>query len=122
MLDDHFVRLIMGPVGSGKSAGCFMELLRRAHLQQPDNQGVRRTRFAIIRNTLQQLRQTCLADIQLWLSSIAHFRVTDQTVQIRLNMADGTKIESDWMLIPLRYSEPRLEAAGERENCIFPRE
>lgn len=101
MLDDHFVRLIMGPVGSGKSAGCFMELLRRAYLQQPDSQGVRRTRFAIIRNTLQQLRQTCLADIQLWLSSIAHFRVTDQTVQIRLNMADGTKVESDWMLIPL---------------------
>lgn len=101
MLDTKFVRLIMGPVGSGKSAGCFMELLRRAHLQEPDNQGVRRTRFAIIRNTLQQLRQTCLADIQLWLSSIAHFRVTDQTVQIRLNMKDGTKIESDWMLIPL---------------------
>ena len=22
MQDDHFVRLIMGPVGSGKSAGC----------------------------------------------------------------------------------------------------
>ena len=56
MLDTKFVRLIMGPVGSGKSAGCFMELLRRAHLQEPDSQGVRRTRFAIIRNTLQQLR------------------------------------------------------------------
>lgn len=101
MLDTSFVRLIMGPVGSGKSAGCFMELLRRAYLQEPDNQGVRRTRFAIVRNTLQQLRQTCLADIQLWLSSIAHFRVTDQTVQIRLDMKDGTKVESDWMLIPL---------------------
>lgn len=101
MLDDHFVRLIMGPVGSGKSAGCFMELLRRASLQQPDSQGVRRTRFAVVRNTLQQLRQTCLADIQLWLSSIAHFRVTDQTVQIRLQLKDGTKVESDWMLIPL---------------------
>ena len=101
MLDTHFVRLIMGPVGSGKSAGCFMELLRRAYLQEPDSQAVRRTRFAIVRNTLQQLRQTCLADIQLWLNSIAHFRVTDQTVQIRLDMEDGTKVESDWMLIPL---------------------
>jgi hypothetical protein len=101
MLDTSFVRLIMGPVGSGKSAGCFMELLRRAYLQEPDNQGIRRTRFAIIRNTLQQLRQTCLADIQLWLSSIAHFKVTDQTIQIRLDMKDGTHVESDWMLIPL---------------------
>ena len=110
MLDDHFCRLIMGPVGSGKSAGCFMELLRRARLQEPDNQGIRRTRFAIVRNTLQQLRQTCLADIQLWLSSICKYRVTDATVQIRLDLDDGTRVESDWMLIPLdtRADQQRL--------------
>ena len=101
MLDDSFVRLIMGPVGSGKSAGCFMELLRRARLQEPNARGVRQTRFAIVRNTLQQLRQTCLADIQLWLSPIAHYRVTDATIQVRFPLPDGTKVESDWMLIPL---------------------
>lgn len=101
MLDNSFVRLIMGPVGSGKSAGCFMELLRRARLQEPNKQGIRQTRFAIVRNTLQQLRQTCLADIQLWLAPIAHYRVTDATIQVRLTLPDGTKVESDWMLIPL---------------------
>ena len=101
MLDDAFVRLIMGPVGSGKSAGCFMELLRRARLQQPNKDGVRQTRMAIIRNTLQQLRQTCLADIQLWLSPIINYRVTDQTIQVRFPLPDGTTVESDWMLIPL---------------------
>lgn len=101
MLDDSFVRLIMGPVGSGKSAGCFMELLRRARLQQPNAQGVRQTRMAIVRNTLQQLKQTCLADIQLWLSPIAHYRVTDSTIQVRFPLPDGTRVESDWMLIPL---------------------
>lgn len=101
MLDDSFVRLIMGPVGSGKSAGCFMELLRRARLQEPNARGIRQTRFAIVRNTLQQLRQTCLADIQLWLAPIAHYRVTDATIQVRFPLPDGTKVESDWMLIPL---------------------
>lgn len=105
MLDDSFVRLIMGPVGSGKSAGCFMELLRRARLQEPDSMGIRRTRFAVVRNTLQQLRQTCLADIQLWLQPIAHYRVTDATIQVRLDLPDGTKVESDWMLIPLDTKE-----------------
>lgn len=105
MLDDHFVRLIMGPVGSGKSAGCFMELLRRAKMQEPDKQGIRRTRFAVIRNTLQQLRQTCLADIQMWLGPITHFYGRDQTVQVRLPLPDGTKVESDWMLIPLDSKE-----------------
>lgn len=101
MLDNSFVRLIMGPVGSGKSAGCFMELLRRARLQEPNARGVRQTRMAIVRNTLQQLRQTCLADIQLWLSPIAHYRVTDATIQVRFPLPDGTRVESDWMMIPL---------------------
>lgn len=101
MLDDSFVRLIMGPVGSGKSAGCFMELLRRARLQAPDRKGVRRTRMAIVRNTLQQLRQTCMADIDMWLNPIAHYRTTDATIQVRFPLGDGTRVESDWMLIPL---------------------
>ena len=101
MLDESFIRLIMGPVGSGKSAGCFMELLRRSRLQEPDSKGVRRTRMAIVRNTLQQLRQTCLADIEMWLNPIAHYRTTDATIQIRFPLADGTRVESDWMLIPL---------------------
>ena len=43
MLDNSFVRLIMGPVGSGKSAGCFMELLRLARLQEPNDRGIRQT-------------------------------------------------------------------------------
>ena len=101
MLDNSFIRFIMGPVGSGKSAGCFMELLRRSRLQAPDSRGVRRTRMAIIRNTLQQLRQTCLADIKLWLDPILTYRVTDATIQVRFPLPDGTKVESDWMLIPL---------------------
>jgi hypothetical protein len=110
MLDDSFVRLIMGPVGSGKSAGCFMELLRRARLQEPDNKGVRRTRMAIIRNTLQQLKQTCLADIEMWLNPIAKFKVSDSTIQVRFPLPDGTRVESDWLMIPLdtRQDQQRL--------------
>lgn len=105
MLDEHFVRLIMGPVGSGKSAGCFMELLRRAKLQTPNAQGIRQTRFAIVRNTLQQLRQTCLADIQQWLNPIIQYKTTDATIRVRLPLEDGTRVESDWMLIPLDSKE-----------------
>ena len=63
MLDDHLVRFIVGPVGSGKSMGCIMELLRRARMQKPDANGRRNTRFALIRNTMQQLRTTVLSDV-----------------------------------------------------------
>ena len=101
MLSDALVRCVVGPLGSGKSMGCIMELVRRARQQVPDSNGVRRTRVAVIRNTMSQLRQTCLADIQQYLQPMLHFFVTDSTVQIRAPLDDGTVMHSDWLLIPL---------------------
>lgn len=104
MLDDSRIRVIVGPLGSGKSMGCIMELMRRAALQTPF-QGVRYTKFALIRNTLQQLRQTVLADVRDYLKDIATYYATDSTIQIRVTMPDGTRIHSDWMLLPLDTKE-----------------
>ena len=49
-LDEHRIRGIMGPFGSGKSSGCVHEIIRRAHEQKPGPDGIRRTRFAVVRN------------------------------------------------------------------------
>jgi len=65
--DDSFVRGIMGPFGSGKSAGCTVEIIRRAMAQEPDATGVRRTRWAIIRNTYKQLENTTIKTFEQWL-------------------------------------------------------
>lgn len=64
MLDDHFFRGLRGPVGSGKSACCCIEVLRRALAQKPGPDGKRKSRWAIIRNTNPQLRTTT---IKTWL-------------------------------------------------------
>lgn len=98
--DTHRIRVVVGPLGSGKTMGCIMELLRRACEQQPHN-GVRYTRWACIRNTLQQLRQTVMADTMQYLGSCAHYYTTDSTIQLRLRLPDGTSVHSDWMLLPL---------------------
>lgn len=45
-----FVRGLRGPIGSGKSVACCMEILAKALLQKPGPDGVRRTRWAIVRN------------------------------------------------------------------------
>src|SRR5208282_2425026 len=95
------VRLLMGPWGSGKTTGCIMELLKRASEEFPDKRGVRQTRFVVVRNTASQLRQTVLEDIKKWLTPIMNFKVTDSTVQLRFDLPDGTKVHSDWLLIPL---------------------
>jgi hypothetical protein len=105
MLDDqHVIRVLVGPLGSGKTMGCIMELLRRAIEQEPSN-GVRYTRFALIRNTLQQLRQTVLADAIQYMGETVHYYVTDSTLQVRLHLPDGTGVHSDWMLLPLDNKE-----------------
>lgn len=104
MFDKRLVRVLVGPVGSGKSMGSIMELFRRANEQQPYN-GVRYTRFALIRNTLQQLKQTVLADIQQYLSPLVYYYVTDSTIKLRAKLNDGTFVHSDWPLIPLDTKE-----------------
>jgi hypothetical protein len=53
-----FYRGVMGPVGSGKSTAMCMEIIRRAQEQKPNSEGVRKTRFAIVRNTYRELEDT----------------------------------------------------------------
>ena len=64
MKDNNFFRGIRGPVGSGKSVACCVEVFRRALQQNPNSDGIRRSRWAIIRNTNPQLRTTT---IKTWL-------------------------------------------------------
>ena len=64
MRDDTFFRGIRGPVGSGKSVACCVEVFRRALAQKKNDEGIRKSRWAIIRNTNPQLRTTT---IKTWL-------------------------------------------------------
>ena len=54
------VRVILGPFGSGKSVACCMEIMRRARQQKPNSMGIRKTRWAVIRNTYPELKLTTL--------------------------------------------------------------
>ena len=61
---DAFVRALMGPVGSGKSVTCCVEILRRGMEQAPGPDGIRRTRWAALRQTYPELKSTT---IKTWL-------------------------------------------------------
>lgn len=100
MMSDSFIRIIMGPVGSGKSTGCLMEMVRRMMDQAPAPDGIRHTRFAIVRQTLQQIKQTALKEFDVWLQPIAHFKVSDSTIYFSFN-----DIRSEVHLIPLDTEE-----------------
>lgn len=98
------VRGIMGPVGSGKSVGCVLEVWRMAYQQEPDAQGVRRSRFAIIRNTYGELKQTTIKTWQQWVPEEICPIVYDSPIRglLRVPHPDGkTVVESEILFIAL---------------------
>jgi hypothetical protein len=100
MLSEAFFRVLSGPVGSGKTTGCMIELLRRACEQAPGDDGIRYTRFGICRQTLSQLKQTVLRDIVFWFNDIAHWKVSENTVYLKF-----LDVDSEWLLLPLETPE-----------------
>ena len=67
MLDDRsFFRGLMGPFGSGKSTACIMDILRRAKAQRVGSDGLRHSRWAVIRNTYPELRTTTIKSWHQW--------------------------------------------------------
>ena len=66
--DKSFVRGLMGPVGSGKSYGCAAEIMLKAVQQKPSpRDGIRYSRFVIVRNTYPELRTTT---IKTWAGAV----------------------------------------------------
>jgi PBSX family phage terminase large subunit len=63
--DNSFVRLIMGPYGSGKSTLCMADIVRRTCEMPHWSSGRRRARWCIVRNTSGELQSTTL---QTWLA------------------------------------------------------
>lgn len=90
---DAFIRGVQGPFGSGKSSACVVEIINRAREQKPGPDGIRRTRFAVVRNTYSELRDTTMKTVEQWLPE-RHFGrlyVTDHRYVI--NRFPNTEIE-----------------------------
>jgi len=90
-------RGLMGPVGSGKSSACSVELMAKAFAQAPDAEGRRRTRFAVVRNTYRELKDTTL---RTWLSwfpedDFGPFSHTDMAHRVCLPQPDGTTLDTE---------------------------
>lgn len=78
---DAKMRVVMGPVGSGKSVGMCFEVLRRAMAQEPGADKLRRTRFAVVRETVRQLADTTIKTWLDWFPDgvCGHFMRTTKT-------------------------------------------
>ena len=61
------IRGLIGPFRSGKSSGCAVEIVRRALAQKPGTDGIKRTRWLVVRNTFRQLEDTTIHTVHMWL-------------------------------------------------------
>lgn len=68
--DNSFVRLLIGPYGSGKSTWCINEIVRRTAAMPSWYRGRRKARWAIVRNTSGELQSTTLQTWLNWFSDL----------------------------------------------------
>ena len=100
---DSFVRGIMGPVGSGKSVACCVEIFLRACEQRPSGpESVRKSRWAVIRNTYPELKTTTIKTFQDWFGDLATMRWdVPITAKVRVGLDDGTIVDLEIMFIAM---------------------
>jgi len=120
MTSDAYVRVLAGPVGGGKSVCCGHELFRwMTTVQQPNAEGVRKTRFLIVRNTADQLKFTTIKTLHDWFPPgvACTWKPTDKTMYFDFQQDDGTRVVSEWLAIALDTPDDirkalSLEATG----------
>ena len=101
---DDFFRGVRGPIGSGKSVGCIMDLFMRALAQKPNKQGVRKSRWAIVRATYPELKSTTLKTFEDWLpSSICPIKMNEAPITglLTLPLPDKTLVQAEFLFIAL---------------------
>lgn len=93
---NHFVRCIMGPYGSGKSVGCSVELLARAREQAPNKNGVRPSRWAVIRPTYPELMSTTIPTFEQWVPHRYWTRKNTAPIwgELVMPLDDGTTVHA----------------------------
>jgi len=100
---DAMVKGLMGPLGSGKSVGCCIEILTRSQKQAPGPDGVRRTRWAVVRNTYGQLKSTTIKTWQDWIPEAVCPIIYDSPIRGRMKcpLPDGTKMDMEVLFVSL---------------------
>lgn len=113
-----YFRVIYGPIASGKSVASVAALYKWAAEQAPNKDGLRKSRFLVVRNTLDQLKSTTIKTVLDWIPpEIGQYKISDKTLYITQKLVDGTTIESEWMFLPLDTPDDirkclSLEATG----------
>jgi len=98
--DSNRYIFVRGPVGSGKSSGCIMHLFLNAMMQKPGPDGIRRSRYAVIRATYPMLKATVIKSWINWFKDKIKIAYdTPIRGMIKFDLPDDTKLEMELFFI-----------------------
>ena len=111
ILDRSPVSIIQGPVGSGTSTACCHKMWMISNEQKADLQGYRKSRWVIVRNTFDQLKQTTLKTWKYWFVEKAMGTFGDVKMSnppehfIEWDRPDGTRVKAEFIFLSLDKEE-----------------
>lgn len=92
------LKILAGPVGGGKTSAAIMHILLNAINQEPDNDGVRRTRHLVVRNTVPMLKTTTIKSFLDWIPDgvFGRWVSSDKTYYLKFD-----DVEAEILFFPL---------------------
>ena len=97
-LSEMFVRGLLGPIGSGKSVGCVVDMLIKGMAQQPNSQGIRKTRWVVVRNTYRELVDTTIQTFFDWYPQhMGVYLKKDMKFTVNQPLEDGTVAHMEFL-------------------------
>jgi len=99
---NKIVRGFLGPVGNGKSVTCINEMHRLCVLQEPNCDGIRLSKWAIVRNTYDMLETTTLATFKQWIPhEICGITLKPMRGDMSYPLPDGTRVQCKFIFLAL---------------------
>jgi len=99
---------IMGPLGSSKTNASCWKVFRAMLDQEPNKEGVRKTRIAAIRNTYPDLFSTTIKDWLEMFEPLGRFTkggLEPPTHKLEFQLDDGTRVQSELVFLALDRAE-----------------
>lgn len=92
-MSDARIRGIKGPFGSGKSSASVVELVRRAQMHPRSPDGIRHSRWGVVRNTYSELRSTTIKTVFQWMPPVYFGKYVEQKHTYSVKAFPGVDME-----------------------------
>lgn len=89
-----YVNIVIGPAGSAKTSGIAKLIMMRAMLQEPDANGIRPTKWLVVRQTYPQLVSMTLPSFRTFFEDVTDSRTNPTPMMFaKFPLPDGTQVD-----------------------------